>query len=199
MTACGFIGGVLVEKGQGAGANGGASASGLAAALARLRSGTPGASAASTGGSGAGGAGALAERARSLLGGHSPGGATVGQVSFVHDGTLYVTDGEGNTVKVTTSPASAVTRTAKASIQGIHPGETVIVQGATGANGAIAAESIRVTEGEGAGLGALFGTGGGASSPGGNARAGAAGGAGGAKGGAGGGAEGPALFGPGGG
>ena len=55
-----------------------------------------------------------------------------------------MTNAEGNTVKVTTSPASTVTKTVKADVKGIHPGETVLVTGAAGANGAISAESIRV-------------------------------------------------------
>jgi hypothetical protein len=69
-----------------------------------------------------------------------------------------VTTAEGNTVKVTTSPASTVTKTVKAEVKGIHPGETVIVTGAAGANGAVNAESIRVGgSSAGGGLGALFG------------------------------------------
>ncbi|MGH2832682.1 MAG: hypothetical protein ACRDK2_07895, partial [Solirubrobacteraceae bacterium] len=73
---------------------------------------------------------------------------------------LYVTTAEGNTVKVTTSQASTITKTIKAHVKGIHPGETVIVTGAAGTGGAISAESIRVSEaGAGGGLGGLFGGG----------------------------------------
>jgi hypothetical protein len=70
-----------------------------------------------------------------------------------------VTDAEGNTVKVTTSPASTVTKTVQSNVKGIHPGETVLITGAAGANGTISAESIRVGAGGGGGggLGALFG------------------------------------------
>jgi hypothetical protein len=68
-----------------------------------------------------------------------------------------VTTAEGNTVKVTTSAGTAVTKTVKADVPGIHPGETVLVTGTPGANGAVSAESIRVGGGLGGGLGALFG------------------------------------------
>jgi len=73
-----------------------------------------------------------------------------------------VTNTEGNTVKVTTSAGSTVSKTVESDVKGIHPGETVIVMGANGANGSISAESIRVSKaGSGGGLGALFGGGGG--------------------------------------
>ncbi len=174
MTACGFIGGVLVEKGEGSSASASAATgSGLASRFAALRAAAGG----STGGAGAtGGA-----RAVGGLG----GGATVGQVAFIHGGTLYVTTSEGNTVKVSTSAGSAVTKTVKSDVKQIHPGETVIVTGSKGEDGAVAAESIRVSEGgEGAGLGALFGAGGSRAGAGTGSR---------------GGGEGQALFGSGGG
>ena len=68
-----------------------------------------------------------------------------------------MTNAEGNTVKVTTSPATSVTKTVKADVKGIHPGETVLVTGAAGANGAISAESIRVGWRAAAVSAALFG------------------------------------------
>jgi hypothetical protein len=168
LIACGFIGGVLVEKGQSSSSSSGGGASGLASRFAAVRgaasgsSGGPGGGASPTGiGSGAagstGGAGLFgANGAR----GTGAGGlaATVGQVAYVSGSTLYVTTGEGNTVKVKTSDASTVSKTVKSDVKGIHPGETVIVTGGAGASGAIQAESIRVNEaGAGGGLGALFG------------------------------------------
>jgi hypothetical protein len=142
MTACGFIGGVLVEKGQGSSSSSSGAPSGLAGRLASLRGGGGGAGAlrASGGASSAGGA-----------------GATVGQVAFVQGSTLYVTDTQGNTVKVTTSRASSVTKNVKSTVAAIHPGETVTVTGSPGPNGAISAESIRVGEGFGGALAALLG------------------------------------------
>ena len=80
---------------------------------------------------------------------------TAGTVAYLAGSTLYVTNAEGNTVKVTTSPATSVTKTVKASVKGIHPGETVTVTGASGANGAVSAESISVGSGGGALRGAV--------------------------------------------
>ena len=152
LTACGFIGGVLVEKGQaGSGAAGG---SGLAGRFAALRSaaGTP-----------AAGAGATGAAARSALGtgaGGGGGGATIGQVAFVQGSTLYVTDSSGNTVKVKTSAASTVTKTVSGSVHAIRPGEQVVVSGTTASNGTVTAESIRVGGSAAGGLAGLFGGGG---------------------------------------
>ena len=157
LIACGFIGGVLVEKGQSGGASaspGGALASrlrALAGATGTRAASTGAASGASTGGAATGGGAA---------GGTSPfaaagaGRATTGTVSFSSDGTLYVTDGESNTVKVKTSAATSVTKTAKSSVSAIRPGETVTIAGSTAPNGTVSAESIRV--GAGSGLASLF-------------------------------------------
>src|SRR5208282_4509991 len=123
----------------------------------------------------AAGAAGLASRFAALRGGASSTGAksaaaggsssavtgftrpTAGTVAYLAGSTLYVTNSEGHTTKVTTSPGTSVTKTVKASVSAIHPGETVTVTGATGSNGAISAESIRVGAGAGGGLGALFG------------------------------------------
>jgi hypothetical protein len=181
LIACGFIAGVLVEKGQtssgsSGGGGGGGGAAGLASRFAALR----GASSAGSIASGGGGT--------SRPGGG--GSATIGQVAYIDGSTLYVTDAEGNTVKVRTSAGSTVTKTVKADVEGIHPGETIIVTGATGAQGEISAESIRVGGGAGGGLGALFG------GAGGGGRDGGPGGGTGGSGSSGGGE--PALFGKGG-
>ncbi len=151
LTACGFIGGVLVEKGQSP-ASSSAPSSGFASRFAALRSGA-GIARGATAGSSGGGASA---------GGAAAGAAdTIGQVAYASGRTLYVTNAEGNTVKVTTSVASTVSKTVKSDVKGIHPGETVIVTGTAGADGAVDAESIRVSEADASGgLGALFGGGG---------------------------------------
>jgi hypothetical protein len=154
LVACGFIAGVLVEKGQTSSSSSSTGASSIASRFAALRRGA-------SGPSGAPGAGAF-----------GGAGATVGSVAYVSGNTLYVTTAEGATVKVTTSAGTTVTKTVKAAVKGIHPGEIVTVTGAGGSNGAISAESIRVGSGAGGGLGALFGgsgggTGGGSASGGG--------------------------------
>ncbi|HEY3828486.1 MAG TPA: hypothetical protein VGL57_04760 [Solirubrobacteraceae bacterium] len=152
LLACGFIGGVLVEKGQTSTATGGGS-TGLASRLAALR-GATGASGASATGGGAGSRGGFG------AGTGAAGGATIGEVSYVAGNTLYVSNTEGNTVKVTTSAASSVTKTVKADVRSIHPGETVVVRGVKGPSGVLSAESISVGAGAGGGgLGALFGGG----------------------------------------
>ncbi len=141
LTACGFIGGVLVEKGQSSPSS---SPTGVAASLAsRFRALRGGAAAgpAATGGP----AGASAGFTR----------PTAGTVAYLAGSTLYVTNAEGNTVKVKTSGGTSVTKTVNARLKGIHPGETVTVTGTTGADGAISAESISVGSSAG-GLAALF-------------------------------------------
>jgi hypothetical protein len=148
LTACGFIGGVLVEKGQGNSApSAGAGAAGIASRFAALRGGGTSGTGARSGASAAGG----------FPGAGTAGGRPVsGQVAYLAGSTLYVTNSEGNTVKVTTSPATSVTKTVKATAKGIHPGETVTVIGAAGANGTVSAESISVGS-AGSGIAALFG------------------------------------------
>jgi len=140
LTACGFIGGVLVEKGQGQPSTSG-EPGGLAARAASLRS-TRGAR---------GGASARS------------GGATVGEVAYVDAHTLYVNELEGNTVEVTASAGTTVTRTVKASAKAIRPGETVVVTGSPDRDGVVRAQSIRASQAVGAGgglAGALLGGGG---------------------------------------
>jgi len=148
LCACGFIGGVLVEKGQ---ASSSSSSSGAAASLASrfraLRGGTSGTGTSSSP------AGGLFGRAPSSGSGFTR--PTAGTVAYIDGSTLYVTNSEGSTVRVSTSTATTVTKTVKATVKGIHPGETVTVTGATGANGAISAESISVGSSAG-GLAALF-------------------------------------------
>ena len=155
LVACGFIGGVEVQKGETSSSGSSGGTAGLASRFAALR-GSGSSTAATASGSSAGAAGGFFGRS----GGGAGAGATVGQVAYISGSVLYVTTAEGNTVKVTTSQASTITKTVKAHVKGIHPGETVIVTGAAGTGGAISAESIRVSEaGAGGGLGGLFGGG----------------------------------------
>ncbi len=151
-VAGGFIAGVLVEKGE------------RSSAGATLGTGTGTGAAGGRGGLGgfAGLGGAGGARAGAGGAGAAGAGATVGQVAFVHGSTLYVTNAEGQTVKVTTSRASAVTKSVKSTVAAIHPGETVLVTGSAGADGAIDAETIRTGEAlGGGGLSSLFGGAGG--------------------------------------
>ncbi len=152
LTACGFIGGVLVEKGQTSSSS--ASPGSPASVASRIRA---------LGTGGARGAGASSGAAGGLFGGAPGAGGgsarpTAGSVAYVHGSTLYLTTAEGNTVKVSTSDATNVRKSVSASVKSIHPGETVTVTGATSANGAISAESISVGS-VGGGFAALFGAG----------------------------------------
>jgi hypothetical protein len=155
LTACGFIGGVLVEKGQGSSGSSGTGASALASRFAALRGAGAGAKGGASGSSASAAGGLFGSSGGSS--GAAGAGATTGQVAYIQGSTLYVTTAEGNTVKVDTSPASTVTKTVKADVGSIRPGETVLVTGAAGTNGAVSAESIRVGAGGGGGLAGLFG------------------------------------------
>jgi hypothetical protein len=151
LLALGFIGGVLVG-----------------------RAGQPAAGAAPQAAAGAGpgqgfGAGTAAG------GGAAP---VAGKVSSVDGRTLYVTTNQGTTLKVRTSSSAKVTRTAKSSVGAVHPGDTVLITGSTGASGTVTAAQVTATAsgvtpgGFGAGGrfggrqgGAAPGAGGGASAP----------------------------------
>ncbi len=141
LTACGFIGGVLVEKGQNSGSSS-AGGSSLASRFAALRG-----AGSSTSTPGATGSSAAA-------GGFTR--PTEGTVAYLDGSTLYVTNSEGNTVKVITSDATTVSKTVKSSVKDIRPGETVTVRGATGSGGAITAETLTVGASS-SGLTGLFG------------------------------------------
>jgi hypothetical protein len=136
LIACGFIGGVLVQKGQEGSSSSGGATGGFASRLAGLRTGAR--SAGATGGTGASTAGATGAF------GAARGNATTGKVTFIQGKTLYVETTEGTTVKVQTSAASAVTKTVKGTVHSIKPGETVVVTGSKASSGAVQAESIRV-------------------------------------------------------
>jgi hypothetical protein len=147
LIACGFIGGVLVEKGQGgtssaSGAAGAAGAS-LASRFAALRGGSSGAGAGGGGATSGGGSGSKGG-ASAFPGLGGSGGVTTGEVAYVRGSTLYVTDSQGNTVKVTAAAGSKVTKTVSTKASGIHPGATVAVLGSKASNGSIDATSISV-------------------------------------------------------
>jgi hypothetical protein len=148
LIAGGFIGGVEIQKGEESSAPAGGATAGAASRFAGLRGGAAGSGAGKTatgGGAGGGFPGA----------GAGAGRPTIGTVAYLAGNTLYVTNPEGNTVKVTTSAATSVTKSVKAKVNGIHPGETVTVTGAT-SGGAVSAESISVGSSAG-GLAGLFG------------------------------------------
>jgi hypothetical protein len=151
LAACGFVGGVLVEKGQ----TPSSSPAGFAARL--------------TAGGGAGVRAAGEGRAGGFGGQSGPAGGqggnfTVGQVSSVEGRTLYVTTPQGTIVRIKVPAGESVSRTTTASVHSIHPGDSVVVQGSKGTHGVIDATSVRATQataGGGAGAGGAGGSGGG--------------------------------------
>jgi hypothetical protein len=142
----GFIAGVQVEKGQvTTSASGGGGRAGRAGGLAAAGSGL-----ARSAGAGAGAGGATAN-------------ATVGQVANISGSDLFVTDLQGNTIKVNASVAQ-VTKQVSATPAGIHPGDTVIAQGSKAADGSVQATTIRDSgAGTGGATGGLLGGGAGSS------------------------------------
>jgi hypothetical protein len=152
FAAGGFIGGVLVEKGQN-----GSSTPSLASAAARF------AGAGATGATGTGGSGA--SRFAGLFGGGAGSRGTIGTVANIDGNKLYVTTTAGNTVEVVTTHESKVTKSQSVGTAAIHPGDSVVVSGITGSNGTVTASSITDSGAGGAagGVGALFGGGSGAS------------------------------------
>ena len=95
-----------------------------AAFAARLRNAASGA----TGATGAGGF--------QLPGGGTGGSnGTTGTISVVDGDTLYILTASNELVKVKINTSTTVTRNAKSSAAELRPGDTVVVQGATGAGG----------------------------------------------------------------
>jgi hypothetical protein len=60
---------------------------------------------------------------------------TIGQVKAIEGTSLYITDLQGNTIKVTTTPGVRVRVTSKGTLKNVHPGDYVTVQGTQTASG----------------------------------------------------------------
>lgn len=163
LAALGFVAGVAVEKSRAgqAGATGSAEGGGQRGA---------GQGEAAGGAGQHGGAGAPAAGNRANL---------VGQVSSVRGRVLYVTDSQGNTIRVSVPAGGSVARMSSSRVSRIQPGDTVVVQGSRGRGGAVTAGSVRATDaslgGAGGPLAQLFGSGGGGGQTSGGGTAGAEG------------------------
>lgn len=142
LVACGFFAGVEVEKGQSSSSTPG----GFPAGLTALRS--QGAGGASKG-SGTGPAGFLGAGTGGAPAGFSAGGLTTGEVTYLSGSTIYVTNTEGNTVKVKAPAGTTVTKTVSTSVHSVHPGDTVVVRGSQTKNGGVTAASISVSSSSG--------------------------------------------------
>lgn len=91
-------------------------------------------------------------------GGQGGGGLTRGTVKNVDGGTVYLTDANGNTVKVTTTDSTKVTLNTQGKVADLQPGQSVVVVGTPDSSGGYTATQL--TEG-----GAPGGFGGGGRSP----------------------------------
>ena len=129
LCAVGFYAGVRVEKDQ---LSNSTSTSAFSAAAA-ARSGAAGRS------------GATGFRGGVLGGAGAGGSATFGTVSSVSGHSLFVTDTSGNTVKVTLSNATKVTKNVNVGKKAVRPGDLVVVSGAKGSNGTISATTVSDT------------------------------------------------------
>lgn len=143
LGAAGFFIGVKVEKGQLASSSTGA-ASSLAA---RFAGATSRSTASGSSASGSSASGSSASRPAGGFGGYGGGfgagsGATVGTVASVNGRTVYVTETSGNTVKVTLSSATKITKAQTVGRSKINPGDSVVVAGVSGSKGAISATSL---------------------------------------------------------
>jgi hypothetical protein len=173
-AAAGFYGGIRVEKGQ---VSSSSAASGVASRFSALASrfsaagaggaaSTAGASGAAgtrgaAGASGAAGptssAGAAADAGGFAARFGGGGNASIGTISSISGNTLYLSTTGGNTVKVTLSSATTISKNETVGKSKVRPGDTVTVSGLKKSNGTIVATSVSDT---GAGTGAGSATGG---------------------------------------
>ncbi|WP_327289814.1 hypothetical protein [Streptomyces sp. NBC_01198] len=154
VAAAAFAGGALVEKHHLHGTASGSPFAGVTGARGGAGAG------AGTGAGRFGGAGATAGAGTGA--GGAAAGLTFGTVKLVDGSTIYVTDAQGDIVKVTTAGSTKVTESKDGKVSDLKPGQTVTVRGSKGASGDIAATTV--TEGatlpSGAGGFAGFGAGG---------------------------------------
>jgi hypothetical protein len=159
LCAVGFYAGVRIEKNQlanssstsglsaftGGGAGSGAAGrTGAAGAGAAGRTGASGIGVAGrAGASGAGAGGGF----RALLGGAGAAGgnATLGTVSNIDGNSMYITETSGNTVKVTLSSATKVTKNVTVGKDAVRPGDLVVVAGAKASDGTVSATTLNDT------------------------------------------------------
>jgi hypothetical protein len=156
LGAIGFYAGVRVEKSQVSSSSSSTGALGAGGGA----TGASGSSAASRAGAAGGGF-------RALFGGGGAAGAaggagaTFGTVSSISGNNLYITETSGNTVKVTLSSATKVTKSVSVGKNAVRPGDTVVVAGAKNSDGTVAATTLSDT---GAGAAAAAGGSGSSSS-----------------------------------
>jgi len=106
------------------------------------------------------GASAPANAAAAGNGGGLGGAAAFGQVKLIDGTNVYIQDNQGNAIKVTTAAGVVVNVAKVGTVADLKPGDTIIVQGTTDADGNVAATSI-TAGGAGGGFGGRGNRGGG--------------------------------------
>jgi hypothetical protein len=74
----------------------------------------------------------------------APGGMLFGQVTEVRDGMLVVTDSNGTQTSVKVTDTTLIEKNASVTLTDLKVGETVMVSGSRGNDGAITARSVQV-------------------------------------------------------
>jgi hypothetical protein len=75
----------------------------------------------------------------------------------VSGNTIYLTDTSGNTVKVTLSSSTKLTKSLGVSKSSLHPGDAIVVQGVKNSGGTIVATSVSDTGARPTGTGSAAG------------------------------------------
>ncbi len=142
--AAGFYAGIRVEKGQLS-----SSSSTTGAFTPPALGGSSTRSPTSTSGSRSGTSGSRSSTPSGIPGGASGfpgalggGNASIGTISSVDRNTIYITDSSGNTVKVTLSSATKITKSLGVGERSLHPGDSVVISGLKKKSGVLAAASI---------------------------------------------------------
>jgi hypothetical protein len=123
-----FLGGILVQKSQT-----------KASAASTLPAGLPASIAARFGG---GTSTTVAGAGSGATGGAT---STFGTIKLVDGKNIYVSDAQGNVVRVATNGSTKITVNQDATVAKLKPSNSVIVQGTRGSNGTITATSISQT------------------------------------------------------
>jgi hypothetical protein len=140
-----FYAGVRVEKSHVGSSSAATGASALVARLAALRGATAGARTGAGAGAGAGATGAPGGGLGLGRFGGAGANGTFGTVSAVSSHTLYLTDTSANTIEVTLSSATTITKSETVSSHSVRPGDTVAVQGLKASDGTISATTVSDT------------------------------------------------------
>ncbi|MCG6494758.1 DUF5666 domain-containing protein [Kitasatospora sp. A2-31] len=138
IATAAFAGGVWYQKDNGSGGSGRAVAGGQQPRGAGATPGAPGQNGGRRGGQGGQGNG----QGGGGNGQGGQGGFTRGTVKAVDGTTVYLTDANGNTVKITTGDATKVQLNKEGKVADLQPGQSVTVVGTPDANGGYAASQL---------------------------------------------------------